>query len=642
MALPPPQDQQRTRQATSPTGIAPVMEFFARHAPFDRMSADALHFLARHVRLAFFPRDEVLLTPQDGTARYLYIIKQGSVVGRPQDAEDSEERFVLHSGECFPIGALAAARPVHTVYRAAGDTFCFELERSYFDELRQLSAPFADFCARRLAYLLERSVRARQAQLARRVADHDAFGTPISRLIRRPPVHCTADTPLAEVVARMHEHNVGSMVVVDAELQPLGMFTLYDLLSELRHGEHNLQTAVSSVMSPAPVCLPHDALAYEAANLFAQHGFRHLCIQQSNRLIGVISERDLFSLQRVGVGALSRALASAPNLAGLRAVSGDVHRLIDQLGAQGVGVEQIMRVITSLNDHTTRRVIELCRAEFDAPDFTWLAFGSEGRQEQTLRTDQDNGMLFDPRSASATARQRERLLPLADRINRALADCGFPLCAGDVMARNPAYCLSAEEWRTHFAAWIERSDPKDLLSVTIFFDLRVLYGDPAPAERLHHDMLKQAAANLRFQRMLAENAVATRPPLGWWRDFAVSKSGEHPHTIDLKLQGLLPFIQGARLLAVAHGIEATPTLERLRALAAHGLVPGPEADAWCSAYEFLQGLRIRQHRLQTEKQVALHNHLDPDTLTELDRRILKEAFRQARKLQRRIGLDYQL
>jgi CBS domain-containing protein len=359
---------------------------------------------------------------------------------------------------------------------------------------------------------------------------------------------------------------------------------------------------------------------------------------------GVLSERDLFALQRIGLVNLSRSIIQAPDIATLRRLGGDIQRLADQMLVQGASVEQLTQLIVTLNDLLTRRVIDLCLTDTQAlPAFTWLSFGSEGRLEQILRTDQDNGIVFQV-PAGATARAlRQSLLPVAQRINDALVTCGFERCPGDIMASNPECCLSQGEWRERFAHWIEQGTPDHLLKASIFFDLRPLWGDPSPAEALRDFVLQKASKNPRFRRQMAANALRAEPPLGLIQDFALSGTGERAGTIDLKTHGTTPFVDGARILALTSGVRETNTLARLRACAARKAIRADEAAAWGDAYAFilLQRTRNLQAQQRADRQ-PVDNRLNPNDLNELDRRILKETFRQARKLQSRLKLDYQL
>jgi CBS domain-containing protein len=636
-------DQRAARNDTRSV-LAPVLEFLHRHAPFDRMAAQHLEFLAMRLKLGFYAKGEVITEPGGGAAGTFYVIKQGRVRGETEEESAPAEHgaWELVGGECFPIGALLARRPVRTVHRAVEDTFCYELEREDFERLLQQSPVFHDFCSRRLANLLDQALAHVQATLANEVSGDTSLNSPLHSLVRRAPVTCRPGTSLREVVAVMNNSRIGSIIVTDDDEAPIGIFTLHDLLGRVVMAETGLDVPIEQLMTPNPASLPPHAFAHEAAAVMARHGFGHLCLVEDGRLVGVISERDLFSMQRIGLVSLSRSITHAADVATLKRLGLDVHRLVDQMIVQGASVTQLTQIITLLNDHITRRVITLAKAESDAPsDFTWLSFGSEGRREQTLKTDQDNGILF-VASGRRAGETRRALLPLARRINQALDEVGYPLCKGNIMASNPECCLSLEEWRARFARWVDQGTPEHLLKSTIFFDFRALDGDVAPVEELRDWLAGNVPENRLFLRQMAENALRNRPPLGLVRDFIVESGGEHANTIDLKLRGTTPFVDGARLLALANGIGDTNTVNRLHAVAEQGAIRPDEAEAWCDAYTYLNLLRLRRHRDQEVHGLAPDNYVNPDSLNELDRRILKEAFRQARKLQTRIALDYQL
>lgn len=627
----------------STPALTPIIDFLRQHAPFDQMSEPHLDYLAKRLRLVFYARGNVITNPADGQATTFHIIKQGRIRGETPDGEQ-KEGWELVAGECFPVGALLARRPVHTLARAAEDTFCFELERNDFDDLLQKSPVFHDFCTRRLANLLDNALRETQARSATRIAEDNSLNTPVRQLIKREPITCLPDTPLSSALRAMREQHVGSMIVVDDNDHVLGIFTLHDLLDRVATTDSGTDIPICEVMTPEPLTLPADALAHEAALLMARHGFGHICVVERNRLLGMLSERDIFALQRVGIASLGHAIARASNIEQLIPLGHDIHRLIEQMLAQGASVEQLTRLIATLNDNLTRRVLTLVLdgQEHTLPPFVWLAFGSEGRSEQTLKTDQDNGILFHCEENQEPEELREQLLPVAKRINDALAECGFPLCPGNIMASNPECCLSLDEWKARFSRWIDQGTPEHLLKSTIFFDFRPLYGDSKQLEPLRGWLLEKTEKNSRFRRQLAENAMHIRPPLGLFGEFKLAHGGEHAHTLDLKVQGLTPFVDAARIIALANAIGETNTDARLQAAAENGALRQEDVSAWCEAYHFIQLLRMRTHRRQAREGKELSNRLDPDTLNELDRRILKEAFRQGRKLQNKLALEYQL
>ena len=407
---------------------------------------------------------------------------------------------------------------------------------------------------------------------------------------------------------------------------------------------NSLSAAISCYMTHEPFHLPPEATAFDAAIAMTERHIAHVCVVDNGQLVGVISERDLFSLQRVDLVHLAQTIGHADRVEALVAIRGRIKQLVDNMLAHGASSTQITHIITLLNDHTVRRVIELAIRDMGDPGvpFTWLCFGSEGRREQTLHTDQDNGILFEAADAAEAALRRGRLLPLAERINRDLDTCGFTLCRGNIMAGNPELCLSRQEWGRRFSAFVREATPENLLSSTIFFDLRAVWGPQEGCEQLRQDLLAEVADNRIFQRMMADNALRHRPPVGRFRDFVLARKGDGKDTLDLKVQGLTPFVDGARLLALANGIGECNTLERLRRLVEKGIIDAKDGAAYEEAYHFIQQTRMQHHQQQARDEAPYSNRLDPDTLNALDRRILRESFRQAQRLQTSLAVRYQL
>jgi CBS domain-containing protein len=623
-----------------------ILVFLRQHVPYDRMKAEDLEFLAGRLKPIRFAAGEAVTDPEAGPAEWFYILRDGRIVGEDQGEDErvSGNAWELVPGECFPIGALVANRPVRNAQRAEGDVICLTMDRAAFEELREKSAVFAEFCTHRLGGLLEKVNRQVRAEAVRELGGDSSLNIALSEKRLRAPLTSSPDMAIGTVLERMSANKIGSMVVTDGEERPIGIFTLKDLLNRVALKGVPLEAPIGEVMTVDPITVPRTAFAFEAAMVMANAGIQHVCVIEDGRLVGVVSERDLFSLQRVGLVTLSKSIASAGTVDDLARIASDVHQLVFQMIAQGVKVAQITQMITLLNDAITVRIIDLVLAETGAPDFpfTWLAFGSEGRQEQTLKTDQDNGILFAVPEGMDAEAVRAILLPIAERVNNALDTCGFPLCTGGIMASNPECCLSAEEWLARFVRWIDQGSPEHLLKASIFFDFRHIWGPEAPVHSLREALLERIPRNSRFQRQMAANALLNTPPLGLIRDFRLSGTGADANTIDLKVNGVALFIDAARILALAHGAPATNTLERLNAVVARGALPADEVAAWTDAYDYIRMLRMRINQDQAAAGEALSNRVAPDRLNDLDKRILRESFREARRLQARLAQAYQL
>jgi CBS domain-containing protein len=605
------------------------------------MEPEALRFLAEHLQLGYYARDTEIVGPASGALDKLYILKQGAVRGRPDSAARSTTGvdIVLGPGECFPLGALIGRRATAYSYRAQEDVFAFELEGDDFRALLERSPRFQRFCTDYLASLVDQSHRVLRAQLGEALADEGRMRAPLRSLVRQAPVSCPPSTAIREVLKAMQAQRVGSMIVVDGGGVPRGIFTHPDVLERVTLAGMALHEPISRVMTPNPIVLPDDAPVYEAAVAMARHGIRHIVLVADGRLSGVISERDLFTLQRASLRRAADRIRAAATVETLADAAGDIRLLARSLLVQGMGAEQLTEVVSALNDSLTRRLIETVAARRSMPGgWCWIALGSEGRMEQTLATDQDNALILDVGTAEPA---RKPFLEFADEVNRGLDACGFPLCKGDIMARNPKWCLPLEGWRTVFDDWIRNPDPQALLNAAIFFDLRPLAGEAQLAGQLRDGLLAQAAGNPAFLRAMAANALLVKPPIGLLRDFVTDDSKEFPHTMDLKKLGVRPFVDAARVWALAHRLAGTGTAERLRGAARAGAIPEQEAADSCAAFHFIQALRLRHQHLE-QPAAGGENRIDPDQLTSLDRRLLKESLRQTGKVQERLRMDYQL
>jgi CBS domain-containing protein len=619
-----------------------TIDSLRRHAPFDRMDRASLAFLVSKLKVAYFAKGRKVTGPEYGAARTLYIVQRGLVrAERSADSLPGQETVEYYIGECFPLTAVYGKRIPNSNYTALEDTFCYEAATEIVEELAKRSAPFREFCDSRASALLHQAYALLQTRHAQQSAGQQPMTMSLRVLVRRAPISCSASDSLQSALQKMQKAKVGSIVVVGEENAPQGIFTERDLLRHAVAGRLDLNKPIEAFMTPSPRCLPATAGAWEAALLMARMSIRHVVVVEEGRLVGVVSERDLFSLQRMSMRNIIHAIETAGSAESLTQVAADVRKLEGNMVAHGVGAEQLTQLIATLNDRLSCRIIELeaRRHDLDGSEFCWMALGSEGRLEQTLSTDQDNGIVF--AAGLPVEEMRRKLLPFARSVNELLDACGFPLCKGNIMASNPEWCLSIGEWEQKFRHWISNPQPEALLHSTIFYDFRPLWGREDLAHQLRTWLRQHAKDDLRFLRAMAETALQSRPPQGFFTGFLASAGRGEPNGIDLKAHGTRPFTDAARIYALASGLEHTNTAARLRLSGERMNVPGEEIEAMVEAFYFLLLFRLR-HQFSGEHSGAEANRINLHELNELDRRILKESFRQARKLQSRLALDYSL
>jgi CBS domain-containing protein len=605
--------------------------------PFSKMAQKDVDFFLTASSEAYFAPKEVILSPADGAPQFLYLIRQGRVSGRRDIPGIEETAFLLDAGSLFSIGSAFANRPVSTTYSAVDDCFCLLFPVEAMRQLASQSIPFSEFLNNRIWGLLQESRIALRNAFASQALAEQSLESRVGDLALKKPLTIGPNKSLREALTLIDEKKVGSILIVEDQHTILGILTRYDVLSRVTLSDLDLSTPISAVMTPDVKTLTVDDTAEMAGLLMSRFHIRHLPVLDRGELVGIISERDLFSLQRLSLSNISSAIRGTDDLAQLQKCADDIRTFARNLLGQGVQARQLTTLISHLNDVLTVRLIEIYAAkhQLNMTQFAWIALGSEGRSEQTIATDQDNALVF---SDSAPESQREVYLRFAGEVNQALNECGYPLCKGNIMASNPELCLTQHEWLIRFSRWIEQGNPQDLLNASIFFDFRVLAGNPDLLIPLKDYVRTKAAATPRFIKLMADNSLNIRVPLNWFGAIE-PKEIDGQKTIDLKMQGTAIIVDVARIYSLAFGIEAINTRERLAAIGRALNVPESESASWITAFEFLQTLRLAA-QIGEAKIEGNPNVIDIEKLNIVDRSILKEALSKVRSLQQHLQLDY--
>ena len=619
--------------------ISHLQQFY----PFQKMELPFLVLLAENCETNYFKAGEVIMdVTTDGPPDLFIIVKQGLVesLRGAKDPAHLKSSFEYEDGDAFPYGPLISNQPNTSQFIAITDCFVYQVPAVIFHQLREESTVFKGFCVARLASLLEESKRIIQSHHVKKQSDEQPLSLELGSVIKREVITCTPDTPLKEVLEILADTYIGSMAIVNEDKQPLGIFTLNDVLRRVALPEADLDRPIVEFMTANPIALYADDLAYEAALIMAKHGFRHIfVIDNHKKLLGVISERDLFALQRIGLTDIAHGIEAAKNLDDLKLSLAQIKKLAKNMMAQGIAIEQLTHLISHLNDQVVREVIRLRfkdHPEVEHIDFTWIAMGSEGRDEQLFYTDQDNGIIF--KDSDNRASTRATLLNFAKDVNHDLDKLGFPLCTGNIMAMNPECCLSDTEWRLRFSRWINNPDPEALLNATIYFDFKGIAGNVSLAEQLRKWLCDVVPSQDLFLRFMTQNALRNRPPLGLFKEF----STRDDDTINLKFNGSAIIVDIARILALKHASHATNTVERLSAVMNKGDLEAKQIQGCIESFAFIQLLRMKHHFELEDKGLELSNNINPQQLDDLSKRVLRESFRLMRNIQNTLAHKYRL
>jgi CBS domain-containing protein len=469
-------------------------------------------------------------------------------------------------------------------------------------------------------------------------------------LLRGPAATCGPSASVAEVAALM-QRSGAAVVVVDADGAPLGIVTDRDLRAKVVAMQRDAgATRAADVMSSPLVTVKREAIAFEALLEMTRREIHHLVVVDAGGLAGVLASDDLLLSQAVHPVALARDIARAPSREVLArhaaGVTGLVQRLVDDGGRAG----DIARIVAELNDRLVARVLAQAEAALSAREasapmpYCWLVFGSEGRREQTLRTDQDNGLVYADPSPEAAPAAARYFAGLAQEAIDGLIAIGFPPCPGGAMASNPRWCQPLARWTEYFREWMARPTAEHILAASMYFDLRPIVGVSALGESLRALLQSEAPRHPRFLTAMAKDVVERPLPVGLLGGLRVRRSGEHAGTVDLKGAGGMQLVGAARVHALELGLIETGTTERFRAAGDRGLYTPADVSEIVDAYEELLRLRL-QHQLACLREGrAPDNHVDPNVLSHRDGVLLREALKTVRRVQgmlrERFATDY--
>ena len=596
--------------------IPEIVRFLAELPGFDALDEAQLNRAATAIKIGYYrASNEVLRVGQANDK--LHIVRSGALELRN---EEQDLVMKIAEGDCFGFPSLMNEAPVRNQSVSIEDTLVYHLDGRVFNELRRENGDFDTLFIRAL------SDRLMAQPTVTRL--HGAGDRAVAGLITRPPVSVEVGTTIQQTAMKMVEERVSAMLIT-RHGKFCGIVTDRDIRSRVVAVGLSGNLPVSDIMTADPVALDGLSLAYEAALVMMQENIHHLPILADNELVGMVSRSDFMRIETEHPLYLVNDIGKQATVEGIVEACRRLPGLIAGQISSDANGEQLGKFITTITDTVTRQLCRIAETELgSAPcPYAWVALGSQGRHEQSAKSDQDNALVLDD---AATPGDDDYFAALAKIVNDGLDACGYVYCPGDVMASNPKWRQPLSVWKGYFNRWITVPEQKALMHANIFFDLRCVNGDVRLVDELKQSIRADAKGNEIFLALMAKNAMTFQPPLGFFRQFVLERSGEHKNTFDVKLNGIMPIVEIARIRALAAGEIRITTRNRLRAAAEAGELTAPDAANLIDALDFIEQLRLEHQSRQMHAGKAPDNHLAPSELSPLVRQNLKSAFAQVR------------
>ncbi|ENJ1691059.1 DUF294 nucleotidyltransferase-like domain-containing protein [Vibrio parahaemolyticus] len=615
-----------------------VLNFISQHPPFDELPEEQLKKIAIHAEVAYFRQGTDILKFGD-TIRDLYMVRSGAVEIYRRKGELYNR---IDAGGLFGQMGLLMNNRVRMPAKAIEDTLVYCIPENIFNELCDEFENFADFME------LEDSARLRNA-ISSRSDGNDLTTAKARKILTRDPVTLEATASIQEAASLMAEENVTALLIVrpteelteEDDDQLLGILTDRDLCIRVLAQGIDTNISVSEVMSYDVVSLDYNAYVFEAMLTMLRYNVHHLPILKDKKPIGIIGMTDIVRYESQNSLLLVSSIFQQTSVEDLKQVSLQVKDCFVRMVNEDANAHMIGRAMSVIGSSFKQRLAELAEQELGpAPiPYCLVAMGSMARDEQLIVTDQDNALILD--DSYDPDKHSEYFAQFAKFVCDGLAACGYTYCTGDIMATNPEWRKTKSQWEECFGDWIDHPTPERLLNSNIFFDLLGIHGRVKWAEQLSSFIVRRAKKNNRFLACMAYNAIRRTPPLGFFKDFVMEKDGRHRNSINLKRRGTAPLADLIRVHALAIGSRSQNSFDRLDDINDAGILPKGRGMDLRDAMELIYMVRIRHQALDIENGDEPDNNIEPENMSDFERRNLKAAFQILSNAQNFIKFRYQ-
>ncbi|NMM47979.1 DUF294 nucleotidyltransferase-like domain-containing protein [Marinigracilibium pacificum] len=625
-----------------------VAEFMSGFAPFSLISKEEVEEIAFHTEILYFKKDTYLFKKGDPATNLLYLVEKGSVniYSSEDDLSDT-----CAEGDIFGVRSVLSGNNFVLSAKTIEESFIYAIPGDLINQELNQNAQWAAFFASGLA----------GGQTIIRDVVNNPHSNNFSELKNIKPSHLfriedllelkvkiklvsvDKESSLKNVAELMINEKVGSVIIVDEKLIPIGIITDNDFRKVIANNI-SYDTKVKEVMTSPVIKAGSNQMVSELQQIMLEKGVHHIAITKTNAhdspVITVVSHKDLMLFEGDKPDILLRNIKIVETLDQLKNLSSRVSEISRNYIQADFPIEQVSKIITTLNDELTKKAITLALNQTenipDSNKWCWFALGSMGRSEQIIKTDQDNALIYDN---SLNQSEISNLLELAKAAVDNLNAIGFDYCPAEMMASNPKWNNSESKWNEIFSSWITTPVPDALMHSTIFFDFRPILGNHKLLESIYDSTNKLISKHESFLNHLAGNALQNPPPLSFFRKFIVEKSGEHKELFDIKARALMPLADAARVFAYSSvNNNATNTIERFKVAAGEDVKNSKLLNGGAEAYEFLLKLRAKFGALNKDN----GRFINPDSLNQFEKNALKDCFKIIGEIQKILEIRFNL
>ncbi len=596
--------------------------FIAGIAPFDRLAEPELIRVGEALTPSHYLGGQTILGRWQ-TPPYLFVVAEGSV--EEQDANGA--LAVYHAGQAFDARGLMHGR-TENQFVARGEATCFLLPAQLFAALARGNPTFRAFFQHEINRALDSQVAVQQQREAASLLTGRVNEGELHR-----PVFVAPETTIREAISRMQAEAATAVLVRDGART--GIFTERDVREKHLLMGLPETTALGDIARYELQTIDGDDLLFNALVVMTKYSIRHLVVTRGRDIVGLFEQADL--LRRLSNSSLVIAshVEQAQSGDELKDASEAIPRMIKSLFERGVKPRYIAHLVTNLNRKLFRRVYDHIAPPELRGITCLMVMGSEGRGEQLLRTDQDNGLIYrEPPPAEAAE-------AMAHQFSEALLNLGYPRCPGGVMVSNPQWAKPLAHYEKDLRQWFDHPSGEAFLNLAILVDASTVAGDEMLLGELRSRLFAHFQARQTLLSHFAKAIQSFPTPLGWFNRLRTER-GPDGGRLDIKKGGIFPIVHGVRSLAVEYRIEETNTIGRIQALSGRGPFDEQTTADIIEALDFMSMLRLRTQIEAWDRGEAADTYIVPSRLTRLDRNLLKDSLRIVKQFKQDISYHFKL
>jgi CBS domain-containing protein len=622
-----------------------VAEMLSATAPFNMLPEPVRDKMIGEITQVYYSKGTILFFQEKSKVEYLYIIKKGALERYWEESGDEKLHGVLKEGDTFGgISMLVNNGTAVRTARAAENTHFYILAKDAFLSLCDEYPPFSDYFTNTFGRrMLDRSYASIiRKDIGPKAESAQLFNMRVEDVFNTHLLTCEGNISIQAAAMEMNRRNNSSIFVKSTQGDITGIVTDYDIRSKVVAQGYDIQRPVSDIMSSPLNTIASGTMISEALLEMLETNIKHLAVTDThNQVVGVITNSDILSAQEQSPFFILREIATATSLEEVVDQQRRLPRLIQNMISNGAKSMIITKLITSISDAILAKLIRFA-LDFHGPapaEFAFMILGSEGRMEQTLKTDQDNAIVYSDVEDADAEKVHNYFLQFGETVCTWLDQAGYAFCAGDIMAKNPRWCQPISKWKKYFYTWIRTSTKDDLLQAAIFFDFRGAYGNMDMVDDLRLHLFKTLDGWSRFFKELTDNALGFRPPLGFFKNFVVESKGEHRNEFNIK-NAMTPVVDFARIYALNNNIADTNTQERLYRLHLEKILNHEIYHDLSQAYDYLMQQRLMCQISTIEQGKSPDNYINPKKLSKIEQSLFRTIFKRIESMQTKLKLKF--